>query len=89
MITNVLRLISHNPVAALTTLYTTLAAIASVVIELHLLPNRVTGYLTAAVAILAAILGAVTHMKVTPLVDPKDNDGNPLRPVRSGGAIKS
>jgi hypothetical protein len=87
-IANVTRWISRNPVAVLTTLYSVLAAVAAIVVELNLLPDHVTGYLTAAVAVLAAILGALTHTKVTPLVNPKNNDGVPLVPVRRGGLIK-
>jgi prepilin signal peptidase PulO-like enzyme (type II secretory pathway) len=76
-------------IAALTTLYSVLAAVAAIVVELNLLPDNVTGYLTGAVAILAAILGALTHTKVTPLVNPRNNDGVPLIPARrSGGLVK-
>jgi hypothetical protein len=85
-----MRWIQHNPVAALTTLYTVLAAATGAIIELHLLPDKVTGYATGAVAVLAAVLGAITHTKVTPLVNPKNADGVPLIPVpyRRGGIVK-
>jgi hypothetical protein len=85
-----MRWIRHNPVAALTTVYTVLATVTGVVIELHLLPDTVTGYAAGAVAVLAAVLGAVTHTKVTPLVNPKNAEGVPLIPVpyRRGGIVK-
>lgn len=86
--TTMIQWMSRNPVAALTTLYTVLAAVASVVIELHLLPDHITGYLTGAIAILAAILGALTHTKVTPLVNPKNDEGVRLVPLRAGGIVK-
>jgi hypothetical protein len=73
--------IRHNPVMALTSLYTILAAVDAVLIDAHALPSSVLTVVTGAVAVLAAILGAVTHTKVTPVIDPKNDEGVPLVPV--------
>ena len=80
--------IRQNPVAVLTTVYVILAAVTGVVVEFHALPDRITGYLVLIVAILSAVLGAITHQKVTPLVNPRNNDGMPLVPLRPGGPVK-
>jgi hypothetical protein len=80
--------IRRNPVAALTTLYTVLAAVYGVIASTELLPDRVVASVGIGVAILAAILGALTHTKVTPLANPKNSDGVPLVALRPGGRVK-
>ena len=85
---NMISAIRRNPVAFLTTLYTVLAAVAGVVTTLHVLPDKVTGILIGVVAVLAAVLGAITHGKVTPLVDPRDNAGRQLVAFKPGGPVK-
>jgi hypothetical protein len=80
--------ISHNPVAALTTLYTVLAAVYGVISVTDILPDKVVGIIAFIIAILAAILGAVTHQKVTPLVDPKNNAGQSLVALQPGGRVR-
>lgn len=48
----------------------------------HVIPERVMPYVLFADALLAAILGRAAHARVTPLADPRDNDGEPLHPIR-------
>jgi hypothetical protein len=72
----------------LTVVYTVLAAVYGVVATTDILPDRVVGYIAFAVAILAAVLGTITHQKVTPLVDPRNNDGVQLVPLQRGGVVK-
>lgn len=74
--------------AILTTVYTILAAVTAVIVERDLLSDTITAYLVGAVAVLAAILGVITHSKVTPLSDPRDNQGRPLFPYKPGGIVK-
>ncbi len=70
--------VKKNPVAALTALYTILVGVDGVLAGAHLVSNPVLGYLAAAEAVLAVVLGTITHTKVTPVADPKAADGTPL-----------
>lgn len=80
--------IRRNPVAVLTSVYTVLAVVVGVIVDQHLLSDNVTAYLVGAVAILAAILGVLTRSKVTPLADPRDNQGRQLVAYKPGGPVR-
>ncbi len=70
--------VKKNPVAALTALYTILVGVDGVLAGAHLVSNPVLGYLAAGEAVLAVVLGVITHTKVTLVADPKAADGTPL-----------
>lgn len=74
------RSIKINPVAWMTTLLAVLTAAEAVNAKVHLLPPSWTPYLVGAIALLTAVLGALTHGAVTPLARPRDDAGNPLVP---------
>jgi hypothetical protein len=80
-------IITRNPVAAMTTVLAVLTAVYGVLATTDVVPEKIVGYIAFGIAVLAAILGAITHQKVTPLVNPKNNDGVPLVAVRSGGRV--
>lgn len=73
--------IRHNPVAALATLVSVLVAADAALEPLGVLTAHQSALVGGGIAILTAVLGAVTHGKVTPLVAPTDASGRPLVPL--------
>lgn len=73
--------IKQNPVAYLAGLVAVLTALDGTLTGLKVLSPTVGGWLGAAVAVLTAVLGAVTHGAVTPVANPHDNSGRPLVPL--------
>jgi hypothetical protein len=71
----------QNPVAMLTTLVALLTAADGTLEGLHVLSPSVAAWAAGAIAVLTAVLGVVTHGKVTPLVNPHDDLGRALAPV--------
>jgi hypothetical protein len=71
----------QNPVAMLTTLVALLTAADGTLEGLHFLSPSVAAWAAGAIAVLTAVLGVVTHGKVTPLVNPHDDLGRALTPV--------
>jgi hypothetical protein len=73
--------IRHNPVAALTTLVSLLVALDAALEPLGVLTAQQSAIAGGVIAVSTAILGAITHGKVTPLARPRDNGGRPLVPL--------
>jgi hypothetical protein len=71
----------QNPVAMLATLVALLTAADGTLEGLHILSPSVAAWAAGAIAVLTAVLGVVTHGKVTPLANPRDNAGRPLTPA--------
>lgn len=71
-----------NPVAWLTTLIAVLTAADGALEGLHVLSPGVAAAGAGLIAVLTAVLGAVTHTKVTPVANPHDNNGRALVPSR-------
>lgn len=71
-----------NPVAWLTTLIAVLTAADGALEGLHILSPTVAATAAGAIAVLTAILGAITHTRVTPLANPRDDNGRALVPSR-------
>jgi hypothetical protein len=76
-------MIRKFPVAWLTTLVTTLVAVDTALEGLHVLSVTQATWAGGIIAVLTAILGAITHSQVTPLVAPKDSSGRSLVPASS------
>jgi len=74
-----------KPVAWMTTLLSVLVALEALDRAAHLLPAGWSPYLLGAIAVLPAVLGALTHGAVTPLAQPRDDAGNPLVPKWAAG----
>ena len=65
----------------MTTILTVLIAIMTVDETIDIIPDNVSPYVLAAIAVLTAILGKLAHDKSTALADPKASTGVPLAPV--------
>jgi len=70
--------IRQNPVAALATVVSLLVAADAALEPLGVLTAHQSALIGGGIAILTAILGVFTHGAVTPLANPRDNDGQPL-----------
>jgi hypothetical protein len=70
---------NSKPVATLITVGTVVLAVITALLGTGVLSAPQAAWLTAASAVLNAVLGVIAHGKVTPLAAPKDRFGNPLR----------
>lgn len=75
------------PVAWMTTILAVLTSVEAVNAALHFLPVGWTPYLVGAIAVLAAVLGVLTHARVTPVAAPRDDTGTPLVPKWAAGGV--
>lgn len=71
-----------EPVRWMTLVLTVLSALAGTAAFTDLLPAPVLGAVGVAIAVLTAVLGVLTRSAVTPLAQPRDAGGTPLRAVR-------
>jgi hypothetical protein len=69
-----------EPVKWMTVALGVLTGLAGVTAVTDLLPKSVVGGMAIAIAVLTALLGAVTRDAVTPLARPRSEDGTPLVP---------
>jgi hypothetical protein len=79
-----------KPVAWLTTASAVLAAVTTVTVTPPFaghVPDAVTGVLGAVTVIVTAVLGVLTHNRVTPLAAPRDSLGRPLVPARGASGL--
>lgn len=76
-----------EPVRWMTWILVILSALAGTTALTDVLPIKVLGAGTVAIAVLTAILGAITRDKVTPLAQPRDAAGVPLVPVRRDSGV--
>jgi hypothetical protein len=74
----------QNPVAFLTTLVAVLTGLDGTLAGLHVLTATQSAWAAGLIAVLTAVLGIVTHGKVTPVANPKDSSGRPLVPLSTG-----
>jgi hypothetical protein len=74
----------QNPVAFLTTLVAVLTGLDGTLQGLHVLTATQSAVAAGLIALLTAVLGIVTHGKVTPTANPKDSSGRPLVPLSTG-----
>lgn len=70
-----------KPVATLVTVITVLLALLTALAGTGVLSGTAAAYVSGAIGLLTAILGWITHGKVTPVANPKDNGGRPLVPL--------
>lgn len=71
-----------EPVRWMTLVLTVLSALAGTAALTDLLPKTVLGAVGVAIAVLTAVLGVLARGAVTPLAQPRDAGGTPLRAVR-------
>lgn len=71
---------NSKPVATLVTVATVALAILTALAGTGVLSGRAAAIAAAAIAVINAVLGAITHGKVTPLARPRDSSGRPLVP---------
>lgn len=77
-----------EPIRWMTTILVILMALEGVQEFVDLLPEQANAWILFAIAILTAILGVNVRNKVTPLADPKTNEGHPLVPARPGSRVQ-
>lgn len=77
-----------EPVRIMTVTVATATALLGVGELTSILPATVVGAAVTGVAVLTAILGALTRARVTPLARPRDAVGTPLVPVQRGGVVR-
>lgn len=70
-----------KPVAWLTAIASLAAALPPILLNNHLVSEKVAGYITLVGLFATVLVGVVTHGIVTPLAAPKDNSGTPLVPA--------
>lgn len=84
-----LKSIKFRPVAWMTTVLGVLVAVEAVNEGAHLLPAAWSPWLLGAIAALTAVLGRMTHDRVTPLARPRDAADTPLVPKSMAGPAPS
>jgi len=72
---------NSKPVAVMTSVVTVALAVLTALAGTGVLSGKTAALASGAVAILTAVLGILTHGKVTPVAAPKDNGGRPLVPL--------
>lgn len=72
---------TFKPVAWMTTIVAALTALMALDATVDVVPDKATPYLLGAIAVLTAVLGKLTHDKVTPVAAPKSSTGIALTPV--------
>lgn len=72
---------TFKPVAWMTTILTALTALMALDETIDVIPERVSPFILAAIAVLTAVLGKLVHDKVTPVAAPVATTGVPLTPV--------
>lgn len=78
----------YQPVRIMTVIVAVLTALLGVGDLTSILPATVVGAAVTGVAVLTAILGALTRARVTPLARPRDAVGTPLVPATRGSVIR-
>lgn len=76
------------PIASLVAFGTTLLAILIVLQTSGVLTGTAAHYVDAAAGVIQLLLTAYARMHVTPVVDPHDNEGRQLVPLRQGGVVR-
>lgn len=71
-----------SPVAFTTTTMTLLLGVLIYLQSTGLITGAAAAWIGAAVGVLQIVLGILTRGSVTPVVNPMDNNGNPLVPAR-------
>ena len=69
------------PVAWMAGVLALLTSADAVALLLHGLPPAAASWVGLGITLLTLILGKITHNKVTPLADPRTDNGRPLVPA--------
>ncbi len=77
------------PLATLIAYGTTALAVLVVLQTSGVLTGTAARWVDVAAGALQVVLTAYARRHVTPVVDPRDNEGRPLVPLRNGGVIKA
>lgn len=78
-------MIKKFPVAWMTLILAILGSGDAVALYTEVLNKEQAAWVTTIVTLATLVLGKLTHGAVTPLADPKANDGTPLVPVGEPG----
>lgn len=75
---------NREPVRILWVVVVALGAVLGVGGVADYIPDRVLFWLGVLFAVLTAVVGEMVRSRVTPLADPRDNQGRPLAPAGTG-----
>lgn len=78
----------RHPLSSLIAWLTTVLAVLVVLQTSGVLTGKALEWVGLAVGVLQAILTAYARLHVTPVADPKDDQGRTLVPLRNGGVVR-